>query len=275
MPSPAMATVRPSACRRLTASAFWSGRTSASTRSMPSRRATASAVVRLSPVIITSSMPSSWSWRIASGVLSLTGSATPRRPATTPSSATNMTVWPSLRSSSALFAGDSDGAARSSTRARLPTTTARPPTRPAMLLPVTDSKPSASSRSMPRSSAPWTMAAPSGCSLERSSEAARRRNEVSSSSPSGVTLASRGRPSVRVNMFRFQVRTDRQNRSKNGQAPHSTTGVARASSTMSRPLEPASQSNEAPGRWRPMARTTNGAVSSALTQRRRRMSTSS
>ena len=50
MPSPAMATTRPSAWSRLTSPAFWSGSTSARTSSMPSRRATASAEVRLSPV---------------------------------------------------------------------------------------------------------------------------------------------------------------------------------------------------------------------------------
>ncbi len=44
MPSPAIATLRPSACSRLTWSALSSGSTSASASSMPSCRATASAV---------------------------------------------------------------------------------------------------------------------------------------------------------------------------------------------------------------------------------------
>src|SRR3972149_11179335 len=41
IPSPAMATMLPSPCRRFTASAFWSGRTSATTSSSPSLPATA------------------------------------------------------------------------------------------------------------------------------------------------------------------------------------------------------------------------------------------
>ena len=45
IPSPAIATMRPSAWSRLTTLAFCSGRTSASTSSIPSVRATASAVV--------------------------------------------------------------------------------------------------------------------------------------------------------------------------------------------------------------------------------------
>ena len=49
-PSPAIATTRPSAFSFATTALFWSGRTSASTSAMPSLRATASAVARLSPV---------------------------------------------------------------------------------------------------------------------------------------------------------------------------------------------------------------------------------
>ena len=48
--------------------------------SMPSVFATACAVTRLSPVIITIVTPASCSERIASDVLALMGSATPRRP---------------------------------------------------------------------------------------------------------------------------------------------------------------------------------------------------
>ena len=62
------------------------------TSSMPSLRATASAVVRLSPVSMTMRMPSACSAAIASGVVALIGSATPSRPASRPSTATNITV---------------------------------------------------------------------------------------------------------------------------------------------------------------------------------------
>ena len=61
MPSPAMATMRPSLLKLLDVRLFWSGKTSATTSSIPSCRATASAVVRLSPVSITIRNPSAWS----------------------------------------------------------------------------------------------------------------------------------------------------------------------------------------------------------------------
>ena len=71
-------------------SLLWSGSTSASTRSMPSRRATASAVTRLSPVSMTTSMPSARSASRASGVVSLTGSAMAMIPATWSSTPTKI-----------------------------------------------------------------------------------------------------------------------------------------------------------------------------------------
>ena len=57
-PSPAIATIRPSFCSFATTALFWSGSTSASTSSMPRLRATAFAVVRLSPVSMMTLMPS-------------------------------------------------------------------------------------------------------------------------------------------------------------------------------------------------------------------------
>ena len=75
IPSPAMATRSPFRCSAFTTATFCAGSTSASTWSMPTARATASAVVRLSPVSITTRMPSACSARIASTVLALIGSA--------------------------------------------------------------------------------------------------------------------------------------------------------------------------------------------------------
>ena len=63
MPSPTIATTLPSACSALTLSAFCSGSTSASTWSMPTSRAIASAVARLSPVSIQTSRPSAFELR--------------------------------------------------------------------------------------------------------------------------------------------------------------------------------------------------------------------
>ena len=101
MPSPAIATMRPSACSCFTISAFCSGNTSATTRLIPSLRATTSAVTRLSPVSMTNSNPTACKARTASSVDSLIGSATPIKPAGLPSTATNITVCPSARSASA------------------------------------------------------------------------------------------------------------------------------------------------------------------------------
>ena len=57
-PSPAMATIRPSDFNRVIALSLSSGKTSATTSSIPSRRATASAVRRLSPVSMMIRRPS-------------------------------------------------------------------------------------------------------------------------------------------------------------------------------------------------------------------------
>ena len=62
---------------------------------MPSSRATAWAVTWLSPVSMTTSMPSWRSAASASGVLSLTRSAIPITPAARPSTPTNTAVAPS------------------------------------------------------------------------------------------------------------------------------------------------------------------------------------
>ncbi|CEG10680.1 hypothetical protein BN961_04122 [Afipia felis] len=100
-PSPAIATTRPDFCSLLTTALFWSGSTSASTSEMPSRFATAFAVVLLSPVSIMTLMPSAARAFKASCVDCFTGSAMAKRPANFPSSAILMTVAPSPRSASA------------------------------------------------------------------------------------------------------------------------------------------------------------------------------
>ena len=83
--------------------------------------------------------------------------------------------------------------------AALPRATSRPATRPLIPFPGTASMSVASCSAIPRASAPWTIAAASGCSDPRSTEAAR-----ASSSPSPVpapmvsTSVSSGVPAVRV-----------------------------------------------------------------------------
>ena len=105
-PSPAIATTRPLSRNCFTTRPLSSGRISASTSAIPSLAATACAVVRLSPVNMTTRIPSSCKTRIASGVLALIGSAIASNPATRPSTAARITVAPSARSSSARCVND-------------------------------------------------------------------------------------------------------------------------------------------------------------------------
>jgi hypothetical protein len=94
IPSPTMATTRPSLQSLSTSFALSSGRTSAKTFSIPACFAMKSAVRRLSPVNITTSIPSFLSSRIASLDVSFSVSATPMMPAVFLSTATIMAVLP-------------------------------------------------------------------------------------------------------------------------------------------------------------------------------------
>jgi hypothetical protein len=94
MPSPTMATTRPSCCSRWTSRDLCSGITSARTRPIPTWRAIAAAVTRLSPVIITTSMPLLFKAATAAAEPSLSVSATPITPAGRPSTATSIGVRP-------------------------------------------------------------------------------------------------------------------------------------------------------------------------------------
>ena len=197
-PSPTMATTRPSACNRLMTSAFSAGWTSAITSSTPSARATAWAVVRLSPVSMTTRRPSAWSSRIASGVELLMGSATPTRPASAPSTARYITVCPSPRSASARAASADASTPCAASSRRLPSATRRPPAAPVIPCPATDWKPSTRAGVTPRSVAPARTAAASGCSLPCSRPAARASTSSSRNPDAATTVTSRGLPSVSV-----------------------------------------------------------------------------
>ncbi|MNC31937.1 hypothetical protein D3C75_802740 [compost metagenome] len=76
MPSPTKATRAPLTRNFFSAATLPSGNTSAATSSIPSCLAIAAAVAALSPVIIATLRPSACSALIASGVVSLIGSAT-------------------------------------------------------------------------------------------------------------------------------------------------------------------------------------------------------
>jgi hypothetical protein len=147
---------------------------------------------------MTISICSSRSRRSASVVDSLIGSATPSNPASVPSMATNITVWPWRRWLSAASAVAATRAPTSSMRRALPIATRRPSTVATTPRPVVDWKLLASVSTTPRSSAPRTMAAATGCSLPRSALAASRSRSVSLQPSLGVTATSRGFPSVSV-----------------------------------------------------------------------------
>ncbi len=197
-PSPAIATLRPSACSSLIMRALSSGSTSARISSIPSRPATARAVRSLSPVAMTTRNPCWCSALSASGVVSLTGSATDTRPTMSDSTTTNITVSPASRRLLAVSDSLPPSSPRSATSLVLPSATALPSTMPFTPLPVMASNASALARATPRSSAPATIASASGCSEPRSRLAARRSTSASSWPDSGRTATSFGLPTVSV-----------------------------------------------------------------------------
>ena len=179
------------------------GSTSATTSSMPElARRPPRRSSRLSPVSMTTRMPSARSAASASGVgrLDRVGDAEEPAPAV-PSTATNMTVCAVARAARrrAPPAPPSRRRARPSARGCRPRR-ARPSTRPSTPLPVSDCEVGRRVESQRRArSAPATIAAASGCSLPRSRLAARRSSSVSSSTPGAATTAtSLGLPSVSV-----------------------------------------------------------------------------
>jgi len=198
MPSPTIPTTLPSAWRRLTSAALCSGMTSATTRVMPTCRAMAAAVSRLSPVIMTTSIPRFCRAATAAADPSLTVSATPRTPAARPPTATSIGVLPSpARRRRSMVSGAESIPAVDSRRA-LPTRTSRPATRARTPCPVMESNAVASGTLSPRSRAPATIAVASGCS-EDASTAATRANRSSGVNPStGRTSVRAGAPFVMV-----------------------------------------------------------------------------
>ncbi len=198
MPSPAIATTLPAACSSATIRFLSSGETSACTSSMPIRRATACAVIELSPVSMTILSPALCSASIACGVDSFIGSATPSSPAELPSTATNITVCPSLRDRSASSASVWSKAPIACISLLLPTATCLPDTVARAPWPVTDSKSSYAGKSSERSFAPATIALARGCSLATSTAAARDNNSSCSNPSTGFTMTNAGRPSVSV-----------------------------------------------------------------------------
>ncbi len=214
-----MATRLPSAWSFFTSAALSWGRTSASTRSIPTWAAIARAVFRESPVIIATSIPSLWSWAMAAALESFTTSATAMMPARTPSRATNIGVFPSPARRS-ISAVPGMAIPDSSISLRFPRSTVRPSTtasmpRPGMALKEeaaafvaaavpADPDPAWPGPAVPpgplfeASAAALTMASPRGCSDPLSAEAASRRRELRSKGAWGRTSVTAGSPFVMV-----------------------------------------------------------------------------
>ena len=72
---------------------------------------------------------------------------------------------------------------------------------------------------------------------------------------------------ISVNMFGLRFMSDAQKRSKNGQPPHSTTGVAKINSSMLRTLCESRNPSASPN----IESTRTGRDNAALTQKRRRI----
>src|ERR1035437_83043 len=161
-PSPTMATTRPSRRSFSITALFCSGKTSASTSEMPRRLATASAVVRLSPVSITTRTPSADSAASAVGVVGLTGSAIAMTPASLPFTPRNMAVAPSPRRRSASAASAAVSIFSSAKNLALPSASRLPSTMPMTPLPAGASKPPTGANSILRSAAAATIAAAGG-----------------------------------------------------------------------------------------------------------------
>ena len=156
---------------------------------MPSLRATALAVVRLSPVSMTTRMPSAASAFSASGVDALTGSAMANSPASLPSTAMKIAVAPSRAQASRLALPATPVSMPSAARKlALPSTTVLPSTLPVAPLPVGESNPRPCRVRGCVPAPPRTIASASGCSLARSTLAASRRTSASSK-PSAGTIA--------------------------------------------------------------------------------------
>ena len=159
----------------------------------------ASAVVRLSPVSMTTRTPSARSASSAAGVEGLIGIGDGDDAGGLAVDGRRRSRW---RRRGAC-ARPSRRARRCRCRARagnaaLPMVTSLPSTRPTAPLPVGESKSVAAAKAMPRCSAAATTAAASGCSLARSTLAARRNSSASSKPAAGVIAVTAGLPSVSV-----------------------------------------------------------------------------
>jgi len=227
MPSPTIATswrdpfpACSRSCNRFTSAALSAGSTSASTRSIPTCPAMASAVCRLSPVIITTSRPSLRRSAIASRDSGFTVSATATRPADTgdllscAARATIIAVLPPACSRAMPCCSASIAMPSFWMKRGLPTRTGRSSTVARMPKPLTALKAWGSTTRSPRAAPASTIARPSGCSDPRSALAARCRTSSSVQPGAGMMSVSAGWPRVIVPVLSSTTRRTRPARSR-------------------------------------------------------------
>ena len=198
MPSPTIATRRPSACSRMISAAFASGSTSEITLSTPTAAPTVRAVRSLSPVSNVTVSPRSWNAATASTEVGLIVSATTNTTSARPPRPAKTAVFPA-RSAAAPARSISTGT--DSNSCRRPTRTSTPSTLAATPTPGRLTKPSTGPGSEWRSAAAAAMDCAIGCSERTSTAPANPRSSSASSSddPSGtITSTSAMRPSVTV-----------------------------------------------------------------------------
>ena len=207
-PSPTMATRWPCSWYFRTTSSLRSGETCASTTSIPTWRATASAVSRRSPVSRTVCSPRSRRARMASALVARTGSVIASMPASAPSSATNTGVAASAACSDATASSSVVATPFACMKAALPMAMRRPATVPPMPRPTTMSRPDTWGRVLPTGTAESTASA-RGCSLACSTAAVRTMSVSRSTGEPRVssTVVVRGRPSVTVPVLSSSTRS--------------------------------------------------------------------
>ena len=200
MPSPATATVLPSACSLWTSLNLSSGIIPALKDVRWRSAATAPAVTGLSPVSMTTSIPCLSSCSMADPLVSLMRSPMATKPTTSPSTDRKETVFPCFRCPPASrFMASVRPAPARAIISSFPRAAFFPLTIPSTPIPLTARNPSASGASIPRA-LPWaTVASARGCSLIMFRETINCSTRSSEKRPEKVpTAATEGLPSVRV-----------------------------------------------------------------------------
>ena len=198
-PSPTMATLCPCSCRRRMTASFSVGSTSAMASPMSSCLRMASAVLRLSPVSMTTFSPISRKRRMAARLVSRTVSATAMTPRRTPLRENSSGVLPSFARRSMCACAGAVSSPLSVRKAALPARYSRPPSTARTPRPEVAENSSALGMDSPSARAFSTTASANGCSLPVSTAAASARKALSVRPFSSTTTSvTEGWPEVMV-----------------------------------------------------------------------------